>query len=548
MNAPGTCTVDGCMLKVSVKRWQFCAKHYQAFWRYGDPNGNPRNVRGQHCKAPGCDRRRSSHEGLCGTHSRRMKRHGLLEKPPPRPCNVSGCERTAQAKGLCQRHYDLARGSHRNTERPCCRSGCTRSVKARGLCRTHYSELQRLGMLATAPLQSELKATDKRLKCRNSECDQVSADGRWCSAHRPICRGCGAELTAPSRGVRYCADKCKPRCSGPSCDRKVSGRELCSTHLKQQNRGEELRVISREVRTTTNGPCEWCNTPVGPGSRSRYCSVVCRGLARRHTEVSVVGKCVQCGQRIDYLAPANGGGQRLTPISKRLCDHCRHRSASLYMSAEALRARDGDSCNICGLLVPDTLLDPHPLAGQVDHVISIARGGTHNPNNLALVHRTCNAVKRDKPAGWRRAASEVQPLLDDWLISGTIMHRTECSVPGCDRRSEAMGMCQKHRRRVQKHGSHELPARPTSCLIDDCPNAVRARGLCRSHYRQWLNSKAQCSEFGCDKNANTRGLCKPHYRRWLLNRPGQPPCAEPRCLRKSEVRGYCDMHYKRHFL
>ncbi|MGW5519361.1 HNH endonuclease [Nocardia africana] len=358
------------------------------------------------------------------------------------------------------------------------------------------------------------------------------------------CRGCGADIAGLPRGRRYCSDSCKPRCSGPQCGRRVSGRGLCSTHLKQSNKGETLREIGPPTRGEVNGDCEWCGEPVGAGSRSRYCSWACRNFAARHAEVGVSGSCSQCGAVIDYLAPANGGS-RLTPISKKLCDECRRRSSSLYISAAELRIRDGDKCSICGLIVPDSLLDTHPLAGQTDHVIPLALGGCHDPQNLALAHRTCNIAKRDKPAGWRRDAAEVEPLLAEWRAAGSVTHKPLCSAPGCDRKPEAMGMCQKHRRRVLKHGSYELPTKPTTCSVDACIKSVRARGLCRSHYSQWQHSRAECSEPDCSKYANTRGLCKSHYRRWLENRMDQPACSDPSCVRRADVRGLCNKHYSK---
>ncbi|MEU6829937.1 HNH endonuclease [Nocardia beijingensis] len=454
-----------------------------------------------------------------------MKRTGLLEKPPAKPCDVSSCDRQAKAKGLCQRHYDIARAGTRRSNSACSQAGCDKEVAARGLCRSHYSTLQRNDELSTAPLQSRNALREVT----------VPAERR--------CRGCGGDLAGLPPGRRYCTDSCKPRCSGPGCDRKVSGRGLCSTHLRQSNQGEELREISRLLTAEANGSCEWCGEPVGVGSRSRFCSWNCRSLRARHAEVGIAGSCSQCGALIDYLAPANGSSGRLTPISKKLCDECRHRSASLYLSADDLRIRDGDLCSICGLEVPENLPDRHPLVAQVDHIVPIARGGTHDPDNLALAHKTCNIAKRDKPAGWRRNPSEVEPVLAEWRAAGIVVAKPLCSAPGCDRKPEAVGMCQKHRRRFLNHGSCELPAKPTLCSAEDCDSPIRARGLCRSHYRRWQNSRTRCTESDCTSNANTRGLCKSHYRLWLRNRMDHPVCSDPSCVSRAEVLGLCQKHY-----
>ncbi|MEV4151789.1 HNH endonuclease [Nocardia salmonicida] len=247
---------------------------------------------------------------------------------------------------------------------------------------------------------------------------------------------------------------------------------------------------------------------------------------------------------IDYLAPTNGGGTRMTPISKKLCDDCRHRSASLYLSADEIRARDGDDCSICGLPVPTDAFKPHPLAAEVDHILPISRGGSHDPNNLALAHKTCNIGKGDK-FGWRRDPAEVQVLIKKWLDDGTPMTRATCSADECDRIAGTKGMCDKHYRRVKKYGTTELSVRPSVCSEEDCKKPVRARGLCRSHYAGWLRSRSTCKEDRCDKDSHTRELCKRHYNKWLLSRSDQPTCSAEDCTRPAEVRGLCNLHYSR---
>lgn len=52
----------------------------------------------------------------------------------------------------------------------------------------------------------------------------------------------------------------------------------------------------------------------------------------------------------------------------------------------AIRDRDGGLCGICG--------SPVALADQsMDHIIPLARGGTHEPANVQLAHRRCNSSK-----------------------------------------------------------------------------------------------------------------------------------------------------------
>lgn len=56
-------------------------------------------------------------------------------------------------------------------------------------------------------------------------------------------------------------------------------------------------------------------------------------------------------------------------------------------------ARDNWQCHLCGQAVPADAhyLDPH--APTLDHVIPLARGGTHTLANVKLAHRACNTLK-----------------------------------------------------------------------------------------------------------------------------------------------------------
>lgn len=56
-------------------------------------------------------------------------------------------------------------------------------------------------------------------------------------------------------------------------------------------------------------------------------------------------------------------------------------------------------CGICGLEVDKTLKYGDPMAGCVDHIIPIAKGGHPSDlDNLQLAHWTCNRQKSDNLA------------------------------------------------------------------------------------------------------------------------------------------------------
>jgi 5-methylcytosine-specific restriction endonuclease McrA len=94
-------------------------------------------------------------------------------------------------------------------------------------------------------------------------------------------------------------------------------------------------------------------------------------------------------------------GQRLTTEQKlrehvlrrrRRADYNAKRRAAAYtsvvedVSRDEIIARDGQSCYLCGKEV-----SIHDLT--LDHVLALANGGSHTPDNIRIAHRSCNSKK-----------------------------------------------------------------------------------------------------------------------------------------------------------
>lgn len=63
---------------------------------------------------------------------------------------------------------------------------------------------------------------------------------------------------------------------------------------------------------------------------------------------------------------------------------------------QAILDRDGWSCHLCGGAIPKDAAVPHDLAATLDHIIPLARGGLHDPSNVAAAHFICNVRKGDR--------------------------------------------------------------------------------------------------------------------------------------------------------
>ncbi|MBR8638598.1 HNH endonuclease [Streptomyces tuirus] len=58
--------------------------------------------------------------------------------------------------------------------------------------------------------------------------------------------------------------------------------------------------------------------------------------------------------------------------------------------------RDDGTCKICDKQIDRSLKWPHPQSVTIDHVIPLALGGTHEPDNVQLAHAVCNSRKGDR--------------------------------------------------------------------------------------------------------------------------------------------------------
>ena len=67
-----------------------------------------------------------------------------------------------------------------------------------------------------------------------------------------------------------------------------------------------------------------------------------------------------------------------------------------------------------------------------------------------------------------------------------------CSVKGCDRPAESLGVCGMHYQQAlfRRPGAPFVPGlQRRSCSIPGCTSVACARGLCHRHYARWRRGK-----------------------------------------------------------
>lgn len=231
---------------------------------------------------------------------------------------------------------------------------------------------------------------------------------------RPFTRGAHAE----PRPCRRCGTSFRPK----QADRATfCGRDCAFAHRRELAIVTEVRVEAERRQRTT---CRVCGGAVA-GRARRFCSDECRNeqarRAARDRFVSVrdtspveTKTCAHCGDAFDVNYHAarrifcSARCLRLHGKANRR-DRIRDVRVAPVRRAEIIE-RDRGLCQLCGDPVALEQRVPHPLAPTLDHVVPLARGGTHEPANVQLAHFICNSRKADGPALPGRQVEELQPF------------------------------------------------------------------------------------------------------------------------------------------
>ncbi len=267
------------------------------------------------------------------------------------------------------------------------------------------------------------------------------------------CENCGAEFE-PSRYLgkrqRFCSTRCNQewrrahvRPHTFTCqhcgkeyqtlylDRnKFCSRECAFAH-RDRNRPEnvakrETKRQEREAAQHSVARCTECGAEFVKRHGRITCSEECMAVRhrRKYAEYATKRKeqeprqCKGCGK---LFVPIYGDKRRVF-CSRACCEkHQKHmhpewaardrrmRRAYRFGNGPVERIdpreifeRDGWICGICGKRVSQRYRAPHPLSASLDHIIPLARGGTHTRDNVQLAHFICNSYKGAGGAGQLR--------------------------------------------------------------------------------------------------------------------------------------------------
>ncbi len=228
-------------------------------------------------------------------------------------------------------------------QRTCSLAGCGRRHVAKGYCDRHYRQILNPKKSRARERICEACLKPYRTKRDPGRARVCSPACRWfidptTLKSWPLCQCLGCERWVPKRKGDWCSAGCASRARNPPVERAMRPRfhagwcRLC-------------KVAFVDV---------WNDRP------AHYCSPRCSRRDERDRR--------RARKKAAYVAPV-------------------HRK-DIY-------ERDRWQCQICNEDVDREAEVPHPWAAVIDHVIPLAKGGTHQPSNVQCAHYWCNSVKGD---------------------------------------------------------------------------------------------------------------------------------------------------------
>ena len=245
------------------------------------------------------------------------------------------------------------------------------------------------------------------------------------------CISCSGIFTGKESRCNPCRyERAKANAKGPcsECDKPAIAKGFCSTHYASAHNAQHGR--KRTLYTKSCCHCQGAFTTTTRGTL--FCSLGCAQRSRngwstgldmviyqpppkapkpvphiKTTNRLTCGICRVCGSSFVSFHTDVTCSKECYAAKKREARHvAKQRRRALKKEAyvaPVYRKRvfeaDGYRCHICNKMTKKTAVVPHPMAPTIDHLVPLAKGGTHEPINCRTAHFMCNAIKGDRLAG-----------------------------------------------------------------------------------------------------------------------------------------------------
>lgn len=196
----------------------------------------------------------------------------------------------------------------------------------------------------------------------NNQAHQGESALRY-EARATPCRHCGSVSFKKNRA--YCSEACKEaaaaerlgrRCSVDGCEAGIRARGLCGLHY-------------RESRAAEGDRCS-----VGGCDGYRHAKGLCPKHYAAANERAPRSKELRAEE--SQRRRARERAARVAPVNRPM-----------------IFERDGFICQLCMKPLDMDAVAPNSLSPSIDHIVPLARGGDHGPENVQAAHLGCNTRK-----------------------------------------------------------------------------------------------------------------------------------------------------------
>lgn len=228
------------------------------------------------------------------------------------------------------------------------------------------------------------------------------------------CLQCGKECVKRGKSLKAGSDD-------KFCSR------ACSFTHKAATKATRVAKAAPKLSTYIAKPCDSCGKHWGAkrawstcdackmASRRQAASIAVRALAEaKHKAAGKVVACDECKAQFCPVYGSQGTNKLCSPcaaLRKKEWDRTRggtHQQRAKragvpyrYFRPTSILARDRWTCQLCGEPTPKSLRGTFdPRAPELDHILPIAAGGAHVPENCQCACRECNGAKGANPL-WR---------------------------------------------------------------------------------------------------------------------------------------------------
>lgn len=221
--------------------------------------------------------------------------------------------------------------------------------------------------------------------CKNLFCTPKCGFEYKRKSIKRYCLNCNSELESNQK--EYCSKQCKIKHKTKEyichhCNNKFNStreKKYCSKECQLEANKKQMRERKKKLFIPELKKCKYCNNEfITQFKKSKtYCSD-------------------ECKRKMNNLLSKLHDGKRAERIQRNGKIHNDITLKKLYKKHKGLCSICGEKCDYEDYSISkEGYFIANSNYPSIDHIIPIAKGGTHTWNNVQLAHRICNSIKND---------------------------------------------------------------------------------------------------------------------------------------------------------